>query len=382
LYTLNNIHLTHYSNDLLKSVSKDITKQANHLLPDLRSVTIFLPNQLSQNSLRKEILVEISKQGYDAVLPPTFTTLKKWVRSKHKTNNPLLSQYARELILVDAIKQQSELFSSANPWGIADELLSLFDAMLLNDIKPVSFKNYYQGANEDINHALLHESDLIKILWEAWISQITDENYVDPIQAYANALKNIKVSANEIFYCIGVDNISKLECDFLNRIGKQSSLLFYSYAGNAACTLRTDDWLQKHLGDNEKTIFQEIETPNSYSALLDEVFTNNTLSIKQRAETFASEHEINPLSNRLSTYKSNSFEQHIKAIDIQIRLWIHENKSNIGIVTTDRKLVRRLRAVLEHANIPANDAAGWALATTSAAVETIISISKFTFFST
>ena len=37
-------------------------------------------------------------------------------------------------------------------------------------------------------------------------------------------------------------------------------------------------------------------------------------------------------------------------------------------MTTDRKLVRRLRAVLEHANIAVNDAAGWALATTSAAV--------------
>ena len=38
------------------------------------------------------------------------------------------------------------------------------------------------------------------------------------------------------------------------------------------------------------------------------------------------------------------------------------------MVTTDRKLVRRLRAILEHANVNVNDDAGWALATTSAAV--------------
>ena len=241
MHILNNIYLAHYSNDLLKIVSKDIAHQAKHLLPDLRKVTIFLPNQLSQNQLRTEILKETSKQGFDAVFPPELTTLKKWLRSKHETNKPVLTQYARELILVDAIKQQPDLFSDANPWSIADELLSLFDAMRLNDVQPAEFKNYYKNENNEISYALLHESDLIKVLWEAWQSQITDEDYLDPTQAYADALSSINVSKQELFYCVGVNQLSKLECDFLNKIEKQSKLLFFSNAesSNFTCLLYT-----------------------------------------------------------------------------------------------------------------------------------------------
>ncbi len=367
MYALNNIHLVHYSNDLLNIVSKNIAKQATHLLPDLRKVTVFLPNQLSQTLLRENILKEVALQGHDAVFPPTLTTLRQWVRSKHEINKPVLSQYARELILVDAIKQQPDLFSSANPWGIANELLSLFDAMLLNDIKPIEFNSYYQDENQDISHALLHESDLVKVLWEAWQIQITDEDYLDPTQAYTDALKNVNTAEEDIFYCVGLDQLSKLECNFLNKAEQRSKLFFFAYASNQDYSTRTDFWLKKHLSPDTQTHFNENEESTPYSKLLDEVFEDNSLNIKQRAETFANTC-ADPLSEHLNIYKSNSFEQHTKAIDIQIRIWINEHKQNIGVVTTDRKLVRRLRAVLEHANIYVNDAAGWALATTSAAV--------------
>ena len=130
MHALNKIELVHYSQDILKFVSKDIAKHSATQLPDLSRVVIFLPNQLLQTTLREYILKEVSKLGHDAVFPPTLTTLRQWIRSEYQVDKPILSQYARELILVDAIKQQPDLFSSANPWGIANELLSLFDAML------------------------------------------------------------------------------------------------------------------------------------------------------------------------------------------------------------------------------------------------------------
>jgi len=368
LYTLNNIYLAHYSNNLTNIVSKDIAHRAKHLLPDLRKVTIFLPNQLSQTLLRTEILNETSKQGFDAVLSPEITTLKRWVRSKHESSKPILSQYARELILVDAIKQHPELFSDANPWSIADELLSLFDAMRLNEVQPTEFKNYYDHENNEISYAILHESDLIKVLWEAWLSQITDEDYLDPTQAYADALNNIDIEKQEYFYCVGVDQLAKLECDFLNKIEKQSKLIFFAYAENSNFTSRTDNWLNKYCNDDTKAIFLKDDDLNSYSSFLGEVYSDSALSVKQRAENFSNSNKNNPLEGRLHTFKTNHFEQHTKAIDIQIRIWMNESKNNIAVVTTDRKLVRRLRAMLEHANVAVNDAAGWALATTSAAV--------------
>ncbi len=367
MHALNNIELVHYSQDLLEFVSKEITKHTTGLLPDLSKVVIFLPNQLSHTTLRDNILTEASKLGHEAVFPPTLTTLRQWAYGNHQVSKPMLSQYARELILVDAVKQQPDLFSNANPWGIANELLSLFDAMLLNDIKPIQFNSYYQGENQDVSHALLHESDLVKLLWEAWLLQISDEEYIDPIQTYADALNSIEISENKLYYCIGLDQLSKLECDFLNRLEQNSKLFFYTYASGIDCSTRSDGWLKKYINTDTHLNYHSNEIISPYSGLFDSVFSDNELNIKQRAESFAS-HHTDPLKGHLSIYKNNSFEQHTKAIDIQIRIWLNQNKQNIAVVTTDRKLVRRLRAVLEHANISVNDAAGWALATTSAAV--------------
>jgi len=368
LHPLNSIHLTHYSNDLLNTVSNDIANHAQHLLPDLSAVTVFLPNLLIQNQLRSKILHACNDVGYSAVLPPNITTLKRWVCSQYEINKPVLSQYARELILVDAIKQQPELFSDANPWTIADELLNLFDAMELNNIQPATIKNHINKKDNTISHALLHESDLVKTLWEAWQEQIIGENYLDPTQLYAQALKNTDIDKAQSIYCVGLDQFSNLESDFLDSINHQSNIQVYAYACNSTCTNRTDHWLMKYQAEDNHHCFENADTINSYSTLLDSVYTTSNSTIKQRAERFIKDHPDDPVLNRLQTYKTNSFEAHTKALDLQIRIWINEDKNNIGVVTTDRKLVRRLRAILEHANVAVNDAAGWALATTSAAV--------------
>jgi ATP-dependent helicase/nuclease subunit B len=367
LQPLNNIHLVYYSQDLLSIVSKEIAAQTSTLLPDLSKVVVLLPSLQSQSVLREKILKEVSQLGHQVIFPPTITTLHHWVISQHHINKPILSQYARELILVDAVKQQPDLFASANPWGIANELLSLFDAMLLNDFKPIEFGNYYQAEHQDLSHALLHESDLVKLLWEAWLSQISDEAFIDPIQNYSNALESVNISNNEIVYCIGLDQLSTLECKFLNKVEQQSKLNFYAYASNNETLSRCSTWLNKYICNTTQLRFQENNLATSRSNFYDSVFISNELNIKQRAESFSAENS-DPLQGHLSLYKTNGFEQHTHAIDIQIRIWLHENKNNIGVVTTDRKLIRRLRAVLEHANVSVNDTAGWALATTSAAV--------------
>ena len=114
----------------------------------------------------------------------------------------------------------------------------------------------------------------------------------------------------------------------------------------------------------------------AYSKFLDSVFIDNELCMKQRAENFSNTYSASPVTTRLKVYKTSSFEHHVKAIDIKIRKYIYENKQHIGVITADRKLIRRLRAVLEHANIQVNDLGGWALATTSAAVVFNIWFSK------
>ncbi|MEM7401646.1 MAG: PD-(D/E)XK nuclease family protein [Pseudomonadota bacterium] len=368
MHALKQISLVAHDNDILRIVSNEVVNQAKHMLPDLRRITIFLPKQYSQTLLRDFIVEEASKYGKDAVLLPNICTLKNWVHEQADQKKPYLSQYARELILVDAVKQQPDLFSSANPWSIANELLTLFDEMLLNDVQPNDFNNFYDKSNTELSHALLHESDLIKILWQAWREQIQHENYTDPIEIYAQSLKNLMPESNAHFYCVALNKLSKLEHDLIYELSEGSNLSFYAYASGETLSCYTDAWLTGYIDDNTDTTFIKSIESSHFSSFMNQVFDNNDTSIKYRAERFAENFPNQELNNFFSIYKSNRFEQHCKAIDIQIRLWINENIQNIGVVTTDRKLIRRLRALLEHANVAVNDPAGWALSTTSAAV--------------
>ncbi len=366
MHALKDIILVAHNNDLVKVISHDIVNNHASLLPDLRSITIFLPSQQTQNILINEIAKAAKENGYTAILPPQITTIKQWLR-KGFNNKILLSQYARELILVDALKQQAELFSNANPWKIAHELLSLFDAMLLNDVKPTDFKKHYHGNNSELVHALIEESELVKILWDAWRDQINGEQYADPTEEYAKSLSTFQPNESSIFYCAELINLSVLERRFINTLNN-NTLYFYAYASNIELSSRSDAWSSSHINENTSKSFVEPFISKPFSMLINQVYINDEASIKHRAETFSNTFPQDALDGKLKLYRSDQFDQHVKAIDIQIRLWIDKNIKKIGVVTTDRKLVRRLRAVLEHANVPANDAAGWALATTSAAV--------------
>jgi len=370
VHIFQNTHIVHYSNDLLDIVCVDILKHHHHLVPDLRTVTIFLSNNLAQKPLLEKLTKFASKQGYPALLPPNCTTLRKWALSMQAPNKPLLSQYARELILVDAINQQSSLFANTNPWVIANELLSFFDAMALNNNEPLNFQNYssQNKLDEHASYALSQDATLVTTLRHAWQQQLSQENMLDPVESYVKALQQSEFSKHEIFYSIGLDKLSECEVSLFRKIENQSQLHLFIYASNVQLSSRPDFVIKDIFDPNNNKNHNSTEEISPYSKLLDSIYTDNGLSIKRRAEIFSHAHPISPASRRLKIYKTNSFEQHVKALDIKIRNCLHADIDNIGVVTSDRKLLRRLRAVLEHANVQVNDLGGWALATTSAVV--------------
>jgi ATP-dependent helicase/nuclease subunit B len=73
------------------------------------------------------------------------------------------------------------------------------------------------------------------------------------------------------------------------------------------------------------------------------------------------------VSGRLAILPASSAEQEARAIDVQVRQWLIDGKQCIGIVTEDRRLARRVRALLDRAGVGLEDTGGWALSTTSAA---------------
>lgn len=370
MHALKNIHVVPYHEDLPAVISQDILERYSGLLPDLHTVTVFLPGTRAFQPLREKLVYHAAGEGHESLIPPVCTTLCDWALAHRPPDKPLLSQYARELILVDAIKQHpAGLFSAANPWVIANELLSLFDAMQRNGVTPDRLQNHIDGYQPDVSRLLSREAEMVIALRSAWQQQLSYEDRLDPIDAYAQATRKATPTEHNVYYAAGLDRLAECERLLLERIDDHATLHVFFYASGARLSSRADLAIKNLIpGQTDISPLAEETTPPPYASFLDEAFVEDERDIKQRAEEFCDKHPTSPVEQHLKIYKSNSFEQHAKAIDVKIRSHLHRNKKNIGVVTTDRKLARRLRALLEHANVPINDPGGWALATTSSAV--------------
>ena len=86
--------------------------------------------------------------------------------------------------------------------------------------------------------------------------------------------------------------------------------------------------------------------------------------IAQRADTLpGASCEPSPLT----IVAANSLEEEATAVARQVLQWRREGIESIGLVTLDRLTARRVRALLERAQISVRDETGWKLSTTSAA---------------
>ena len=70
---------------------------------------------------------------------------------------------------------------------------------------------------------------------------------------------------------------------------------------------------------------------------------------------------------RLSLFGAASLEEEAAAADVRVRSWLLEGRQRIAVVVQDRLVARRLRALLERAEVLVQDETGWALSTVAAA---------------
>ena len=86
--------------------------------------------------------------------------------------------------------------------------------------------------------------------------------------------------------------------------------------------------------------------------------------IAQRADALRSAGEVPP---PLTIFAADTLEEEATAVARQVLRWRREGVESIGLVALDRLTARRVRALLERAQISVRDETGWKLSTTSAA---------------
>ncbi|VAW51925.1 hypothetical protein MNBD_GAMMA06-2097 [hydrothermal vent metagenome] len=349
--------------NILQYTAEFIFKNFNDSLPDLSNLFVLLPHaQVTQQF--NETLCQTLTADKAAIIPPWAGTLKSWAQqfsSNPQTDFQIINQHARQLLFIEALQQHPDLFKEKNQWQVTQALLNFFDELSLNQKNIFSSAENWQnqleqayGTEEQNFEHLQYESKLVYTLWHAWQQQLNGNKLCDETSDYITRLKNAftensptTTNKKQHFICLNLSSYSLTEQTFIKKL-----------IDNKQC----------HVIEFAKTTNTNKENNHAFSTLISETFVQSESSIKQRAQKYAQQYS-NVFTNKLpfTTYIANNEEQQIRAIDYFVRNNILQKKKNIAIISEDRKLSRRLRALLERANIQLQDNAGWSLATTQAA---------------
>ncbi len=368
------IHWVPYADDPLAVTAVRLLARCQAQLPDLDSVVVLLAERQAGARLRRHLQSLAEQRGHSALLGPHIDTLRGWVEAQPLSGASVLSTAARELMLVEALQGNSALLGTASPWRLSENLLELFDELTLHRIDLSDaletllerLRRGYRIAG-DTPAALSQEARLVHTLWHAYHIQSGAEHVMDPQAAYLRRLDALRKQpdAARYIYLVGSDTLCPAEAHWCRELltHGHGELILHGPATAARCNTPLQN-LALALNAATATV---ATLESSFSACLDTCFQQDAAPLTERARSFATATPSSPLHERLGVFKADGAEQEAVAIDIQVRLWLLEGKQRVTIVTEDRRLARRVRALLERAGLMLQDSAGWALSTTRAA---------------
>ncbi len=363
------VTLVPYSDDILAVAARRIIERAA-TLPELTNCVVLLPDLQFAPRLRGHLLDAAKAHGHAALLGPDINTIDQWLRDHIPLDQTIPGRARRELMLVEVLRQHPAVFNGADPWQISSCLISLFDELTLNrvsipddlDVFIARLQAAY-GIDDRLPEPLGVEANMVHRLWQAWHGQLNDEHMLDPGIACLQRLAMSQTATPEKdFFLVGFDQLHAAQLEWID------SLL---QSGRATCILyQHSHWLDDSITPPIRTLLQQAQHSSTYnpcSACLDAVFAIGGHSPAERASAFCHDHPDSPLRGHITLLPARSPEQEARAIDLQVRQWLLDGRQCIAIVTEDRRLARRVRALLDRAGIGLEDTGGWALSTTSAA---------------
>lgn len=333
-----------HSPNLLTPLVQTILQQQAGNLPDLSHIDVILPNSFACHTFRRTLL-ELLPADVTAVIPPWCGDISSWLHNRvpHIDDTlTTLSSQDRKLLFIEALSQHPQLFKQENQWQVSDALLQLFDQLGLHQSNiPDSLQQWteqiakaYQ-AEQSTQH-LSYEARLVHTLWQAWQQQLSANQQVDETQATLLRLSQVQQSLAATQHCYFV---------------KQNF-----FPAEQIC-------IEQLINNKQATIIDCYQQAwqNTTGQFVHACYDTST-PLSERSKNVNANAAIN-----IEAFITGDDETEVAAIDIKIRQWILQGKTNIGVICEDRRVARRLRALLERSNIALQDHAGWSLATTSAA---------------
>lgn len=369
--------LVAYGEDPVAVLANTIVSEQVDTLPDLTHVTVLTNNPNRISELRRQLLRAATKAGAAGILGPRICSLREFVAEQNSASKPLIADRARELMLFKALQQHRGVFGEISTWFLVDNLLNLFDELTATQFDfPMDENGFVSrlasayGLENTHNSALGREAKIIHTLWHAYHEELDATGFSDKETAYQRGLTQLQNKPNQqLFYIAGYYRFLPAELNWLNSLEHNNQLRLVLHGQSQPDAANDNKNLQSVIRMFSPEAVKAKE--NSYCQFLNNVYSSNNPDtagfLKQRAQQFARQHPVSPAKKRLCLSCNPSPEHEAEAVALQLAKWRSEGKKQLAIVTEDRRLARRVRALLERYGLTVNDYTGWALSTTSAA---------------
>lgn len=353
-------NILQFTADLIIEQHLDLDDRA----ADLSHVSVLLPHSGLADPFM-EVLFRLTESKFTALIPPWSGTLQEWTKRFTLSAQPdreYIDEHARRLLFIEALQQHPSLFKEENKWQVTQALLELFDELSLSQVDAFESADSLQRLlgraygidDQDIGIEHLNfESKIVYTLWQAWRHQLDDNNLYDSTGDYLSRLQVAAESAGkgQNFVCLSPSFYSRAELAFIERLVTAGRCQMIEY--------------EPDVDDQALAVFIS-EAHAELSTQTDR--HTEPVAIKQRARHFAERcPSPSTIRDSIKVFLAADDEQQVQAIDRHVRQSLIAGRSNIAIISEDRKLSRRLRAFLERSGTLLQDDAGWSLATTQAA---------------
>ena len=344
-----------------RACAERILERHADALPDLSGVVALAPDRYGRLALRDALLERARARRLAGLLLPRITSLRPWVLERAPTAGG--GGRLAELLELAGLLNRGETplaASQANPWSVAGELLELFERLSLDDAalpedreEMVEELRRHYGIDADAPAQLRAEAEIAHRLWRAW----TRGGGPGATERYREALLRFAAPpGTAAVYVCGYEQLARLEAACLTRLDAQAPVRIEARPGHLLPVPAAP------------AAAAAAAAPDAWADALEAAFARDGgAHLKARAEDCRRRHRRSPLAGRLRVFRSGQAELHARGIDIQLRRWLRDGHRDLGLVTEDRKLARRVRALLERAGVAVRDYSGWGLSTTSAA---------------
>ena len=332
-----------------------------HAPPDLRGATVLLPNYHVAQPLA-QALGAISKS---TLLLPQMITLNDWAQSV-PLDTPIQPDTQRLAALYQALRER-RWFADADLWSMSSELLGLMDDLTRHQvILPGSAAEFSRQLAEAYRarsgQALQFEARVVHELWYA----MSSGGEMDGVRAYQQRLAQLAQRVDAPLYVLLTSDLAAPEAHFLEACRARVPVTVFDLREMAAdepgcAVLRS---LSPALPMNliPKGVLPYAPTDarivGAYGNTPDRTLRDQAAHLREHFPASA-------LGSRLRLFGAHSLEQEARAADVQVRRWLLAGKQNIAIVAQDRLVARRVRALLERADVLVHDETGWTYSTLS-----------------